>query len=135
MITIWLLVIIFLTIIEMITVNLTTIWFIISAIVSLILAYLNIIPHIQFIIFVVLGVLLLIITKPFLDKFIKSEPTNLDRIIGMKGIVTSEINENTIGEVKVDGKLWSAYADKKIGKDTSVKVLKIKGNKIKVEDI
>ncbi len=51
----------------------------------------------------------------------------------MTGIVTEKIGKNEDGEVKVDGKRWTAYADEKIKKDELVKVLEIKGVKIKVE--
>ena len=59
--------------------------------------------------------------------------TNIDRIVGMKGIVTENITKDNIGEVKVDGKKWSAYSDTDISKDEIVKVLSISSTKIKVE--
>ncbi len=137
MVTVWLLVVIFLAIVEVLTINLTTVWYVISAIVSLVLAYLNVLPYVQFIVFVILGTLLLIITKPLINKFLKTKNTrtNLDRIIGMTGIVTEKIDQNVVGEVKVDGKLWSACADKKIEKGTIVRVLQINSTKIIVEQV
>ena len=51
----------------------------------------------------------------------------------MTGIVTEKISKNKDGEVKVDGKIWTAYADNTIKKGDLVKVLEIKGVKIKVE--
>ena len=51
----------------------------------------------------------------------------------MKGIVTENITKDNIGEVKVDGKKWSAYSDTDISKDEIVKVLSISSTKIKVE--
>ena len=62
-----------------------------------------------------------------------NEKTNIDRIIGMKGIVTEDITKDNIGEVKVDGKRWSAYSDTDISKDEYVKILSINSVKIKVE--
>ena len=59
--------------------------------------------------------------------------TNIDRIVGMKGIVTENITKDNIGEVKVDGKKWSAYSDTDISKNEIVKVLSINSTKIKVE--
>ena len=59
---------------------------------------------------------------------------NLDRIIGMDGIVTEEIKKNMVGEVKVDGKLWSAIAEETIPVDTMVKVEKIDGVKLVVKN-
>ena len=61
--------------------------------------------------------------------------TNIDRIIGMKGIVTEDIIKDNIGEVKVDGKKWSAYADTPIKKGENVTILSINSVKLKVEKI
>ncbi len=132
---VWLIIVILLTLIEIATINLTTIWFVVSGIVALITSLFIDNYILQFGIFVILGVILLITTKPFLTKFIKEHKvkTNIDRIIGMTGIVTEKIGKNEDGEVKVDGKRWTAYADEKIKKDELVKVLEIKGVKIKVE--
>lgn len=132
---VWLIIVILLTLIEVATVNLTTIWFVVSGIIALIISLFVDNYILQFGIFVILGVILLITTKPFLTKFLKQYKvkTNIDRIIGMTGVVTEKIEKNKDGEVKVDGKMWTAYADKSIKKDELVKVLEIKGVKIKVE--
>ena len=132
---VWLIIVILLTLIEVATVNLTTIWFVVSGVIALIISLFVDNYILQFGIFVILGVILLITTKPFLTKFLKQHKvkTNIDRIIGMTGVVTEKIEKNKDGEVKVDGKMWTAYADKTIKKDELVKVLEIKGVKIKVE--
>lgn len=132
----WLIVSIFLGVIELITINLTTIWFVVSAICALLVSFFIDSFLIQMCIFVILGIVLLITTKPMLTKMlkIKDEKTNIDRVIGMIGIVTEDINKNNIGEVKVDGKRWSAISDKEIKKGTNVKVLEVNGVKLKVEE-
>ena len=56
-----------------------------------------------------------------------------NRIIGMKGIVTEDIIKDNIGEVKVDGKKWSAYSDTDISKGESIEVLSINSVKLKVK--
>ena len=130
----WLLIVIFLGILEAATVGLVSIWFIISGIVSLILSFL--IPNffVQFAVFVILGVILMLTTRKTLLKFFsKGEKTNLDRIMDMKGIVTEDIVLNGIGEVKVDGKRWSAVSSDEIKVGSIVKILKIDGVKLKVE--
>ena len=78
----------------------------------------------------------MILTKKNMEKRLlkNKEKTNLDRIIGMKGIVTEEIKKMDIGEVKVDGKRWSAISNKNLPKGSTVKVLKIKGVKLEVEE-
>ena len=55
--------------------------------------------------------------------------------IGKIGIVTQEISSLEPGEVKVDGKHWSAIASNKISKNEKVKILSIEGVKLKVEKI
>lgn len=134
---VWLIIVILLALIEITTVNLTTIWFVASGILALIISLFVENYLLQFGTFVVAGVILLITTKPFLTKFIKQHKihTNIDRIIGMTGVVTEKISKNENGEVKVDGKRWTAFADKTIQQGDLVKVLEIKGVKIKVEKI
>lgn len=131
----WTFLIIFLTIIEAATVDLVTIWFIASATVSLIVSIFVDNLVIQFGIFVILGVILLITTRPLLVKLLKpkNERTNLDRVIGEKAIVTEDILPDEKGEVKIDGKRWTAISKEKIVSGTPVKVLKIDGVKLQVE--
>ena len=137
MVWIWLGLVITLTLIEILTTNLVTIWYIVSALVSLVLSLFIDSYLIQFAVFVILGTVLLFTTRDYLVKLIikKKEKTNLDRVVGMTGIVTDEITKKNPGEVKVDGKRWTAIADKKIKVDSAVKVLEIYGVKLKVEEV
>lgn len=134
---IWLAIVIVLAIIEALTVNLVTIWFVASGLVALVLSYTKASAFIQFLVFVILGVILVIFTKKPLEKFVNKnrQATNLDRVLNMEGIVTEEITKNSSGEVKVDGKRWTAIADKTIKKDSTVKILKIEGVKLIVEEV
>jgi len=136
MVWIWLGLVITLTLIEVLTTNLVTIWYIASALVSLILAFFVDSYLIQFSVFVILGTILLLTTRDYLIKLIvqNKEKTNLDRVVGMIGVVTEEITSKKSGEVKVDGKRWTAIADKKIKVDSTVRVLEIDGVKLKVEE-
>lgn len=131
----WIIVILILTVFEIATVGLVSIWFITSALVSLVLSFFIPSFYIQFAVFVILGSILLITTRPLLTKVIKikSFSTNLDRVIGMTGIVTEEITKNTVGEVKVDGKKWSAISNKKIAVGQEVVIKDIEGVKLIVE--
>lgn len=117
------------------TVNLVTIWFIASGLVSLVLSFFTDNFLIQFSVFVILGLVLLVTTRSWLTKLIqpKKSKTNLDRVIGMKGIVTEDITPLNPGEVKVDGKKWSAFSKEKISVDSIVRILDIEGVKLKVE--
>ena len=134
---VWLIVVILLVIIEAMTVNLVTIWFIISGIITMFCSFFINDLISQFAIFVLLGILLMLLTKPVLEEMKKNkeEKLNLERIIGMQGVVIKEIKKNVIGEVKVDGKVWSAIADKRITVDSDVIVEEIHGVKLLVSKV
>ena len=128
----WLIIVILLTILEVITINLVSVWFIVSGIVSLFLSFVIDSFYIQFMVFVCLGLVLMLLTRPYLVKKLskKKVSTNLDRVIGMEGIVTEKITKFKIGEVKVDGKKWSAIANEKIKVGEEVIVDSIDGVKL-----
>ena len=131
----WLIMVIILTIVEITTVNLVTVWFVASSLISLVISLFSDNFFLQFLVFVILGVIFLITTKPIINKYLlksKKESTNLDRVIGMTGVVTGEIQKNEIGEVKVDGKRWSAVSDATIKKGEYVIINKIDGVKLVV---
>ena len=126
----WLVLFVVLSLFELATINLVSIWFAIGAIVTD-----NIMIHLA--VFTIISILLLLLTKPFVKKMKKTDvvPTNLDRVIGKVGVVTETIEKNGIGEVKVLEKKWSAYSDKEITENSKVKILSINGVKLKVEEI
>ena len=131
---IWLAIAVVLAIIEMSTVNLVSIWFIISSLLAMIISLFTDNIVIQVAIFVLGGTLLLILTKDAIKKILPVKTkTNIDRIIGMKGIVTEKITKKTPGEVKVDGKRWTAIADETINIDETVEILEINSTKLKVK--
>ena len=133
----WLAIILLLSFIEVATVNLVTIWFIASALVSLILSFFKVEFIVQFAVFVVLGLILFITTRKLLVEKInnRKEKTNLDRVIGKEGLVTEKITKHNPGEVKVDGKRWTAISDKDIEEGKTVKIINIEGVKLKVEEV
>lgn len=130
----WLLIVVLLGILEIMTTNLVSIWFVISGLLAMVISLFTDSLYIQIGVFVLVGVLLIPMSKRIYKKInTKKVCTNLDRVIGMKGIATSDILKNTIGEVKVGGKIWSSYSSHDIKKDEYVKVLAIDGVKLKVE--
>lgn len=131
----WLVLVIVLSFIEIATVSLVSIWFVASGIVAMILSFFIEDTAVITTIFILLGIFLLIISRPIVNK-LKSkdnEKTNLDRIIGESAIVTEDIKKNEVGEIKVDGKKWSAISKEKCLKGDTVKILKIDGVKLIVE--
>lgn len=131
---VWFIIVVFLGVLECTTTNLVSIWFVVSGLAAMIVSRFTDNLFIQIAVFVVIGILLMPFSKKLYSKIKKgNEKTNADRIIGMKGIVTEDITMDNIGEVKVDGKRWSAYSDTEIKTGEAVKVLSINSVKIKVE--
>jgi len=126
-------------VIEIYTVGFFIFWFGIGALFALLVSFLTNNLFIQIGVFLVSSSLLVISTKPLMKKFTKNEktvPTNFFSLSGKQGIVTKKIDsDNSTGQVKVKGELWSAISDKDIEKDAKVKILGVDGVKLKVEKI
>ena len=132
----WLVIILILSFVEIITVNLVTIWFVASAALALLVSLFVDSFYIQFLVFGIAGLIIMVLTRPILKKLLTKDKTktNLDRVIGMTGICTEEISsKNDVGEVKVDGKRWSAISSTKIKKGDEVIITKIDGVKLIVK--
>ena len=131
----WFIAFVILLVIELVTVNLVTIWFAIGAVAAIITTIFTDSVLIQSIVFVVVSVIALLITKPLIKKFkrFEVEPTNSDRVIGKVGEVTKKIGKNKYGEVKVYGNTWTASSKQVINVGERVKVLAIDGVKLVVE--
>ena len=126
-------------VIEIYTVGFFIFWFGIGALFALLTSFITNNLFIQIAVFLISSSLLVILTKPLIKKFTKNEktvPTNFFSLSGKQGIVTKKIDcNNSTGQVKVKGELWSAISDEDIEKDAKVKVLSIDGVKLKVEKI
>ena len=133
----WLIIFIFLIFVEIATVNLVSIWFAIGAIASCILSIYVDNLIIQLGCFVITSTICLILTKSIISKIKnhKITPTNLDRVIGDVCIVTKTIDEFNNGEVKVDGKTWTATSKETLKVGTKVKIVSINGVKLNVKSI
>lgn len=110
MIPIWLGIIIVSIIIEIITVDLVSIWFGAGAVAALIADLLGASQIIQIALFVIVTAILIIATRPVAKKYLRTniEKTNFDRVIGKHGLVTRTITADTKGEVKVMSTSWLA---------------------------
>lgn len=130
----WLAIVVCLAILEMVTVSLVSIWFVLSGLLAMITSLFTNNVTIQIAIFVIFGLIFMLLTRKFVKKAVPVKTkTNIDRIIGMEGIVTEKITKNHPGEVKVDGKKWTAVANKTINEGSVVKILEINSTKLTVE--
>lgn len=108
---VWLGVTIAAIVIEASTLALVAVWFIPSALISLVLALLRLPLWLQVPVFLALSVAQMIFLKPFMKKVLKIRysPTNADTVIGKTGTVIEKIdNIAGTGAVKADGKVWTA---------------------------
>ena len=129
----WLIAMVALLVIEGIVPGLVSIWFAAGALVALLLSLLNAPLWLQVLLFLLVSLALLVLTRPLAKKYVNSRvtPTNADRIIGKDCVVTEEIdNLQGTGAVMADGKEWTARMDNRDGKapkGSVVKVLRIEG--------
>lgn len=139
MIIIWFVIIIVAALIEMNTMDLTSIWFSVGALVAFVLSLTKVSMPVQVIAFLVVSVILVIAVRPVAKNYFKSNTisTNSDRLVGKVATCTKPIGLGERGEVKIDGKYWLAVTsgDKDIEIDEKVEVLAIEGVKLIVDKI
>lgn len=135
----WLIALIVFLVIEAATLGLATIWFAGGALVALIVAMCGAGLGIQVASFLVVSLVLLIFTRPFAVRFLSKDTlkTNVDRVIGMEGVVTEEIsNLAGTGKVSLGGNIWTARTENEGGTipvDAVVAVLRVEGVKLIVK--
>lgn len=140
MIVIWLAVALVMLVIEALTVGLATIWFAAGALVALLAALLDFSIAVQIVLFLAVSICLLIFTRKIFVEKLKagSEKTNVDALVGEKGVVISPIHPYEVGQVKVGGQVWSAVGknpDETFAVDQLVKINAIEGVKLVVTPV
>lgn len=134
----WLIVFVILLVVEIATMALTTVWFAGGALAAFLAAYIGFGVVVQVLVFLIVSILLLVLTRPLAVKFFNQErqKTNAESLIGQKAIVKEEINTlQTTGRVEVNGMEWSAKTEESeiIEADTIVMIKGIQGVKLIVE--
>ncbi|MBQ7337239.1 MAG: NfeD family protein [Clostridia bacterium] len=134
---IWAAVLVIAIIVESQTMDMICIWFMPSALISMILGMLNVRVWVQCLVFVVLTVVMLILCKTVFKSFFKrknAEPTNADALIGKEAIITEDVdNIHGIGSAKINGLVWTARAEdvnEKLSVGDIVIVKEIRGVKL-----
>ncbi len=140
MVWIWAALTVVFIVVEAVTVQLLTIWFAVGSVAALVASLLGATTVWQCIIFVIVSLVILVLTRPYVKKMIESrtEPTNADRCIGKEAVVCETIdNRAGKGQVKIAGIVWTARSedDSIIETDEIVKVEKIDGVKVIVSKI
>lgn len=136
---IWLVIAIIFVMAEGISLGLMFIWFAGGALLAMIVSLFIDIWWIQVFAFILGSVILLIYTKPFVKKILKvgETKTNVSSLIGKEGIVIKELQEFTLGQVKLKGQIWSAkpFDGITIKEGVKVEVIKIEGVKLMVKSL
>lgn len=134
----WLVLFVVLLVVEIATMGLTTVWFAGGALIAFFAAYIHLGIGLQIVLFLVVSILLLVLTRPIAVKYFNQEreKTNVDSLIGQNAVVLEEINTiKATGRVEVNGMEWSAKTEHTeiIEVNTVVSIKGIQGVKLIVE--
>ena len=131
---VWLSLAVIFLIVEGLTVEVVSIWFSGSSLIAMVLDLIGLDLIWQLIAFIVVSVLLIILTRPIITKYLKKNEskTNVDSLIGELAIVTKSILPDDRGEVKVKGLYWLAISadNNLIETNTKVDIIAIEGAKL-----
>ena len=126
----WLAIFVILLIIEIVTMGLTTIWFAGGALAAMAAGLIGFGTGIQILVFLVVSVLLLVLTRPIAVKYFNQgrQRTNAESLIGQQALVLEDIDTlQAAGLVEVRGQEWSAKTDEPNGRIAKNKVVVIEG--------
>ncbi len=122
---------------EIITVGFLVFWLGVGALIAALVSLFTGNVIIQTTIFVITSTLLIFCTRTLAKKITAKDnkKTNTYSIIGKTGIVTKDILENQVGQVKIGSEVWTAKSDVRIDAGTKVNIVNIDGVKVIVEPI
>lgn len=138
---VWLALLVVMIIVEAMGPALVSIWFAVGALVSLIVSFIpGVAWWVEVIIFVVVSTIALLAIRPISKKYFKRNTikSNVDSLVGKKGLLCEEISPFSSGACKINDVLWTAVSvdDKEtIAKDSVVEVVAIQGNKLVVKKV
>lgn len=120
---------------EFATVALVSLWFVVGSLAALIACLIGADTWLQILIFALSSGAMLLLLRPFLRKYVDPHkiPTNVEAVIGQKGVVTESIdNLEAVGSVKLNGLPWTARSEcgEKIASGTVVTVRRVEGVKL-----
>ncbi len=134
----WLIICIILVIVEVTTLNLTTIWFAIGGFIAYLTGFVGAGFWGQFFVFVIVSLIMLFFTRPVARRYLNKGrvKTNAESLVGQIAKTTSCLNNREgFGSAVINGQEWSAISsDDKIiieeGED--VEILEVRGVKLVV---
>ena len=136
---IWLALLVAFVVMEATTVQLICIWFAAGSLAAMVVSLLGGAFWLQVLVFFVVSIVLLATLWPLAKKHFKPKltATNTDALVGRICTVTQTIDPVEGGRIKVGDVTWSARTegDTEIPAGNRVKVLKIQGAKVVVEEL
>lgn len=127
-------------ILEFITSDMVSIWFVGGGIIAMILSACGLEWYVHLPVFIVVSLLSMLFLRKFAIKHLikDQEKTNADSVIDKEFVLLSAISFNQHGSIKVNDVVWTAVCEDdkaEIAEGTIVKVVGIKGNKYIVKEI
>lgn len=124
-------------VVEIVTVELVSVWFALGSLIAFILALCGVNITVQVIVFLAVSIILLASLRWVCVKFLKNskEKTNLESVIGQTFSLVKAIADEDPGEIKVNGVVWRVVErdNKSANVGEKVKIVEVQGNKFLVE--
>ncbi len=133
----WLILAVALSVLELSTVTLVSIWFVIGALFAFGVSFISESLILQAVVFITASGASLALTRPLVKKYLirKPSPTNRDMLIGTTGIITRDVLPDKKGRVKSGDVDWMAQSDVYIPRGTPVKIESIHGATLAVSPV
>ncbi|MEG0910197.1 MAG: NfeD family protein [Ruthenibacterium sp.] len=134
---VWTLLLIGFIVLEVATVALVSIWFVVGSAAALIATVFTDSIGIQIGVFVLVSALSLLLTRPLLKKKlnVKATPTNAERNLGRTATVILAVSPEQPGRVKLDGVDWPATSTTLLAADSLCVVDAMHGNSLCVSPL
>lgn len=137
---VWIALAIVMVLVEITTVQLVSVWFMVGALCAALTTLFTDSVVIQLAVFVGVSLLALLLTRPLVRRLKENRVqlrTNIDRLPGEKGVMLKPVeNTESVGQAKVLGKVWSVKTDNPPLKEgDTVRVIAVDGVKLIVEKV
>ncbi|MBQ2569533.1 MAG: NfeD family protein [Ruminococcus sp.] len=137
---VWIALAIVMVLVEITTVQLVSVWFMVGALCAALTTLFTDSIVIQLAVFVGVSLLALLVTRPLVRRLKENRVqlrTNIDRLPGEKGVMLKPVeNTESVGQAKVLGKVWSVKTDNPPLKEgDTVRVIAVDGVKLIVEKV
>ena len=134
----WLIAVIAFIVLEAVTYQLVSVWFVIGSLAGLLAAALGANLMAQIAVFVIVSALMLAVLRPLSMKLLKPKglKTNTDRLIGEDVLITKNVNNiQETGQGKIKGMTWTVRSEtgEDIPENSVATVTRIEGVKLIVK--